>query len=161
MQLGPERRVRVSALTGWHDTPTHSCWVDRIIGRLPKFGAARWWGTRCTSPPALLAQGPCRRLPSGGCAALATSPTTPPTQLRRSSPPSRKAPSHPPSFYMSGGVSFALSLGWLARQAGRQAGRQLHRRRAVTLPALLSHEGCECRKILTNVHDLFCFTITH
>eukprot|EP01047_Picozoa_sp_COSAG01_P010291 COSAG01_NODE_433_length_17113_cov_23.009757_8_plen_113_part_00 len=45
--------------------------------------------------------------------------------------------------------------------ASRQAGRQLHRRRAVTLPALFSHEGCECRKILTNVHDIFCFTITH
>jgi hypothetical protein len=23
------------------------------------------------------------------------------------------------------------------------------------MPALLSHEGCACRKILTNVHDLF------
>eukprot|EP01047_Picozoa_sp_COSAG01_P098587 COSAG01_NODE_28746_length_653_cov_9.277926_1_plen_138_part_10 len=31
----------------------------------------------------------------------------------------------------------------------------MHRRRAVTLPVLFSHEGCECRKILTNVHDLF------
>jgi hypothetical protein len=36
---------RYRTLTGWHDTSAHVCRGDRIIGRLPKFVVARWWGT--------------------------------------------------------------------------------------------------------------------